>query len=114
MSERCRQCHQQESAAWPSGRHSSTYSDIFLNAKQNERQLLMDDCLRCHGMHYQGPIRDLVTPISTSGPWRLNQPELAQQSVVPCLACHRVHREGAPLARGGVEPQILCAAGVHA
>ena len=31
----------------------------------------MDDCLRCHSMHFEGSIRDLVTPVDTHGPWRL-------------------------------------------
>ena len=37
----------------------------------------MDDCLRCHGMHFEGGIRDLVAPVDTKGPWRLLRPELA-------------------------------------
>ncbi len=97
ISDRCRQCHQQEYASWRSGRHSATYADIFLNEKQNHRQRLVDDCLRCHGMHFRGPVRDLVTPISQDGPWRLTRAELSEQPVVPCLACHRVHRQGATL-----------------
>jgi len=94
MTERCQSCHQQEYAAWRSSRHSATYSDILLNAKQNQHQLLMDDCLRCHGMHFQGPIREVVMPINRTGPWRLKDAELAQQPTVPCLTCHRMHREG--------------------
>ncbi len=31
-------------------------------------KLLMDDCLRCHGMHFEGGIRDLVTPLNTVRP----------------------------------------------
>jgi hypothetical protein len=92
--DRCRACHRQEFASWRSGRHSATYKEIFLNEKQNQRQLLTDDCLRCHGMHFQGPIRDLITPISRTGPWRLKNIESADQPAVPCLACHRMHRQG--------------------
>ena len=94
MTQRCQACHQQEYAAWHASRHSATYQDIFLNEKQNHRQLLMDDCLRCHGMHFRGPIRELITPINRSGPWHLERPELSSQPVVPCLACHRMHRQG--------------------
>src|SRR6185369_13796402 len=83
-----------EFASWRSGRHSATYKDIFLNEKQNQRQLLTDDCLRCHGMHFQGPIRDLVTPLSRTGPWRVKNIEFASQPTVPCLACHRMHLKG--------------------
>ncbi len=99
MTSRCQRCHQQEFADWHSSRHSATYSDIFLNAAQNQKQMLIDDCLRCHAAHFQGGIRDLVAPINTKGPWRLAQPQLAEQPAVPCLACHQVHREGVPLAK---------------
>jgi hypothetical protein len=99
MTVRCQRCHQQEFADWHASQHSATYSEIFLNEKQNRQQILIDDCLRCHAMHFQGGIRDLVAPINTKGPWRLVQPQLAEQPAVPCLACHQVHREGVPLAK---------------
>jgi len=104
MTTRCQRCHQQEFAAWHSSRHSATYTDIFLNTAQNQQQMLIDDCLRCHAAHFQGGIRDLVTPISTKGPWHLNRSELADQPAVPCLACHQVHREGTPLAQPMIAP----------
>lgn len=97
MISRCQSCHQQEFAAWRASRHSTTYSDIFLNTAQNHKQLLMDDCLRCHAMHFEGGIRDLVSPIDTKGPWHLLRPKLAERPAIPCLACHQVHHEGAPL-----------------
>ena len=97
MTVRCQSCHQQEFAAWRSSRHSTTYSDVFLNKTQNQKQKLIDDCMRCHAMHFQGGIRDLVTPVDSKGPWYLKQPELAQQPAIPCLACHQVHRDGVPL-----------------
>lgn len=97
MTARCQNCHQQEFAGWRSSRHSATYSDIFLNTVQNQKQKLIDDCLRCHAMHYQGGIRDLVTPVDTRGPWQLKSGELAQQPAVPCLGCHQLHHEGVPL-----------------
>jgi Outer membrane cytochrome MtrC/MtrF-like, domains II/IV len=99
MVARCQTCHQQEYAEWRSGRHSATYSDIFLKAEHNQRQALMDDCLRCHAMHFQGGIRDLVAPVDTQGPWRLLRPQLAEAPVISCLACHQLHREGTPLAK---------------
>lgn len=97
MTGRCQSCHQQEFSAWRSSRHSTTYSDIFLNASQNQKQKLIDDCLRCHAMHFQGGIRDLVSPVDTHGPWQLKNADLAQQPAVPCLACHLLHHEGTPL-----------------
>lgn len=99
MVPRCEKCHQEEFADWRSSAHSASYADIFLNSTHNQRQLLMDDCLRCHGMHFNGAIRDLVTPVSTTGPWRLNSAELASQPVIPCLTCHEIHHQGAPLGK---------------
>jgi hypothetical protein len=96
MVERCQNCHREEYADWRSGGHSATYGDVFLNSEHNHRQLLMDDCLRCHGMHFEGGIRDLVGPLSTVGPWRLNSPQLANQPVIPCLTCHQLHQQGSP------------------
>lgn len=99
MTSRCRSCHEQEFAGWQASRHSTTYADIFLNTAQNQQQKLMDDCLRCHAMYFQGGIRDLVAPLDTKGPWHLREADLRAQPAVPCLACHQVHREGAPLAK---------------
>jgi hypothetical protein len=97
--ERCKKCHEQEYANWQSGPHAITYANLFLDKKHNAQRLLIDDCLRCHGMHFEGSIRDLVTPINTTGPWRLLAPELANRPAIPCLACHQIHREGQPLGR---------------
>jgi hypothetical protein len=94
LMERCKSCHRQEFAQWRSGAHSATYRRLFLDEKHNRQRLLVDDCLRCHGMHFEGGIRDLVAPLDTSGPWRLPRGELADQPAIPCLSCHQVHREG--------------------
>jgi hypothetical protein len=94
---RCAKCHRQEFAAWSAGPHSATYADIFLDKDHNQRTRLMDDCLRCHGMHFQGSIRDLVTPLNMRGPWRLLDPKLAAQPAMPCVTCHQMHRHGEPL-----------------
>jgi hypothetical protein len=104
ISERCQTCHRQEAADWASGTHSATYAQIFLDPKQNHKQLLMDDCLRCHGMHYDGAIRDLVTSVDTQGPWKLHDPAMANRPVIVCLTCHQIHRHGVPLARPAVKP----------
>jgi len=103
ITERCRNCHQQEFAGWSSSTHSATYAEIFLDKKHNHQQHLMDDCLRCHGMHFEGGIRDLVTPVDTTGPWRLVKPELAKRPAIPCLTCHQMHREGPTLSRPAVK-----------
>jgi hypothetical protein len=99
MVPRCQKCHQQEFADWQSSAHSASYSDIFLNSSHNQRQLLMDDCLRCHGMHFEGGIRDLVSPLTVAGPWHLKSAELTAQPVIPCLTCHQMHHQGAPLGK---------------
>jgi hypothetical protein len=106
MIERCRQCHRQEFAQWQSGPHSATYQRIFLDKEHNTKRPLMDDCLRCHGMHYEGGIASLVAPLSMKGPWTLKPAGIAAQPAIPCLACHQMHREGAPLQKKGVEGRV--------
>ena len=99
VEKRCAKCHREEYADWSTGPHGASYSKIFLNSDHNQRTLLIDDCLRCHSMHYEGSIRDLVTPVNTKGPWELRDPELSNQAAMPCLTCHQMHRHGAPLTR---------------
>jgi len=104
VTERCQKCHQQEFAEWESGLHHAAYKEVFLDSKHNHRRLLMDDCLRCHGTHYDGSIRDLVTPINTQGPWKMRDPNLADRPVIVCLNCHTMHHHGDPLARPAEKP----------
>ena len=99
----CRSCHREEYAKWESGPHSAGFARIFLDKKHNTANMLMDDCLRCHGMYYEGGINDLVQPVSRTGPWRLAQPELANMPSMPCATCHQVHRQGEPMQKSGVE-----------
>ncbi len=96
--ERCGACHRQERADWESGPHGAPYAALFINPEHNANQQLMDDCLRCHAMHFEGGIRDLVTPLDRKGPWTFVNEEDAGLPAVPCLACHSVHRKGEPLA----------------
>ncbi|HWG21979.1 MAG TPA: hypothetical protein VG225_15720 [Terracidiphilus sp.] len=93
---RCQGCHQQEYASWHAGPHSATYSAIFTSAKHNASRRLNDDCFRCHGMYFDGAVRDIVQPQNTRGPWHLTRPELADQPAIPCQSCHWIHREGTP------------------
>jgi len=99
MTDRCRACHQQEFAQWSASAHSATYARIFTTPEHNRKRLLMDDCFRCHGMHFDGSVAALVQPLDTKGPWRLTDTSLANQPAIPCLACHTMHREGQPLTR---------------
>ena len=94
---RCQSCHPQEFATWKAGPHSVRYEPLFLDKKQNGERHLMDDCLRCHGMHYAGPIRDLVTPLNNQGPWSFRDAAMASKPAIPCLSCHAIHMHGAPL-----------------
>jgi hypothetical protein len=96
--ERCRGCHAQEYGAWRSGPHAATYARLFLDAAHNRTERLMDDCLRCHGMYFDGGIESLVAPIDRTGPWRLRGAALESAPAIPCLACHEIHRQGEPLA----------------
>jgi hypothetical protein len=102
IEQRCAKCHREEYATWSAGPHSATYANILLDKDHNQRTQLMDDCLRCHGMHFQGSIRDLVTPLNTRGPWRLLDPKLASRPAMPCVTCHQMHRHGDPLSH----PQV--------
>ena len=113
VTERCQNCHQQEWAEWASGLHHAAYKEIFLDAKHNHKRLLMDDCLRCHGTHFDGSIRDLVTPIDTQGPWKLRDPALADRPVIVCLNCHMMHHHGNPLARPAEKPSTSTSAGIE-
>ncbi len=99
ISQRCHSCHRQEYAAWQAGPHAVTYANIFLDQKHNRQRLLVDDCLRCHGMHFESDISAMLEPVNTQGPWKLRMPELADTPAIPCLACHQIHREGQPLGR---------------
>jgi hypothetical protein len=99
MLPQCRKCHQQEFAQWSSGAHSTTYARLFTDPEQNRKRLLVDDCLRCHGMHFEGGIQEIVQPIDTAGPWRLKDPAYTNRPAIPCLACHSIHRTGETLTR---------------
>jgi hypothetical protein len=99
MAPNCEKCHQREYATWHAGPHSATYSQIFADPGHNSKRRLMNDCLRCHGMHFDGPIRELVAPQDSHGPWHVIKAGFADEPTMPCQACHQVHREGAPSTR---------------
>ncbi len=54
----------------------------------------MNDCLRCHGMHFDGPIRDMVQPQNAQGPWHIIRAGFADQPTMPCQTCHQAHYQG--------------------
>ena len=92
----CQKCHQHEYATWHAGPHSATYSQIFADPVHNTKRRLMDDCLRCHGMHFNGPMRELVQPQNTQGPWHIIRAGFADQPTMPCQTCHQMHEKGEP------------------
>ncbi len=93
----CARCHQDKFSQWRAGGHSVAYSHIFLSKTHNAKTLLMDDCLRCHGMFADGNVTDVVTPIDTRGPWTLVRASLSSRPAIPCLTCHEVHGPGTPV-----------------
>ncbi|HXS76917.1 MAG TPA: multiheme c-type cytochrome [Terracidiphilus sp.] len=93
MTTKCQNCHKHEYATWRAGPHSATYAQIFTDPVHNAKRRLADDCLRCHGMHFSGAVRELVSPMNTTGPWHLLRTSLADQPTIPCMACHEMHRE---------------------
>jgi hypothetical protein len=99
MTSSCQKCHQHEYASWHAGPHSATYQQIFADPVHNTKRRLMDDCLRCHGMHFNGAIRDLIQPQNATGPWHIMRADFAGQPTMPCQACHQLHREAEPQTR---------------
>ncbi|MFC2125498.1 multiheme c-type cytochrome [Bacteroidota bacterium] len=100
VEQRCAGCHQDEYGKWKTGGHGTNYRNIFLNQVHNSEERLYWDCLRCHGMFFEGNIYDLVTPISTIGPWSLLDPDKELHPVIPCQTCHKIHTENSPYKSG--------------
>lgn len=90
----CKRCHSSEFANWEKGGHSATYEAIFLDEKHNKDEQLNFDCLRCHGMFYDGATPDLVEPVNKEGPWVLLDSKKTKDPTIPCMACHKIHTEG--------------------
>lgn len=97
LMDNCQRCHSVEYAGWASGKHAATYSEVFLDSLHNSTEQLNYDCLRCHGMFYDGTISDLVEPLSTTGPWELKNARQGNLPTMPCSACHMIHTEGYPV-----------------
>ncbi|MCF8225941.1 MAG: cytochrome c3 family protein [Bacteroidales bacterium] len=89
--DRCANCHQEEQKKWKSGGHAAAYADIFLNKAHNNMERPYWDCFRCHGMHYEGNIYDLIEPVSTRGPWQIIDEGKENDPVMTCMSCHEIH-----------------------
>lgn len=95
----CKGCHTSEYADWTSGGHSIDYQHVFLNSKHNSTEQINFDCLRCHGMFFEGTVKDIVEPLNIKGPWKLKEGKMASNPVIPCMACHQIHQDGLPHSR---------------
>jgi hypothetical protein len=91
LHESCQECHPQAFADWQASKHATTYAKIFLDAEHNKSEPPTNDCLRCHGMFFDGDIGELVASPAEGGTWTLKDPARATQPAVPCLSCHAVH-----------------------
>ena len=91
LHESCQKCHPQAFADWQGSRHATTYARIFLDADKNTNQPPANDCLRCHGMFFNGDIGELVAAPVDGGAWTLKDSPRAEQPAIPCLSCHQVH-----------------------
>lgn len=95
----CQRCHSSEFAKWTSGGHSIDYQHVFLNTKHNSTEQINFDCLRCHGMFFEGFVNEIVEPLNIIGPWELKKEKMATMPTIPCMTCHQIHQEGLPQAR---------------
>jgi len=91
LHESCQKCHPQAFASWQASRHAMTYARIFLDPAHNAKEPPANDCLRCHGMFFQGDIGELVAAPVNGGVWSLKDAAKATQAAIPCLSCHQVH-----------------------
>jgi hypothetical protein len=91
LHESCQKCHPQAFADWRESKHATTYARIFLDPEQNESEPPANDCLRCHGMFFEGDIGELVAAPAADGERALKDPARATQPAIPCLSCHQVH-----------------------
>ncbi len=90
---RCAECHQAEHAAWQAGAHSATYKDIYMDEEHNRLERPYWDCLRCHGMFYDGDIGQLMNLDGSPAEWHLKDKKQEDLPTITCLACHQVHHE---------------------
>ena len=94
INNRCIACHQAEYAGWLASGHAANYREIFMDSIHNATEKPYWDCLRCHGMFYDGNINDLMNLKSTSpAEWKIRDQKQEIRPTMPCLACHQIHTE---------------------
>jgi len=91
---RCIACHQSEYAGWLASGHAVNYREIFMDSVHNALEKPYWDCLRCHGMFYDGNIHDLMALEDTSFiHWKIRDEKQEMLPAIPCLACHQMHTD---------------------
>ena len=93
VADRCIGCHQSEHAGWLVSGHAVNYREIFTNVEHNILEKPSWDCLRCHGMFYEGNINDLMNLDGEPSSWTIKDKKQELRPAIPCLACHQVHVE---------------------
>ena len=93
VASRCVNCHRAEYSQWKSGAHSTTYANIFEDKAHNRAEKPYWECLRCHGMFYDGNIKDLMDLDGGPNDWKIKDRSQCAVAAVPCLACHQIHME---------------------
>ena len=91
---RCISCHQAEHAGWLASGHAVNYKEIFMDSVHNAKEKPYWDCLRCHGMFYDGNIQDLMELEGiASTEWKIRDKKQEMLPAIPCLACHQMHTD---------------------
>ena len=89
--DRCIRCHRSEHAGWLASGHAVNYREIFMDSLHNAIEKPYWDCLRCHGMYYEGTINDLMNLDGEPSSWAIKNRKQELLPAIPCLACHQMH-----------------------
>jgi len=94
INDRCIACHQSEYAGWLRSGHAVNYKEIFLDSAHNAMEKPYWDCLRCHGMFYDGNINELMKLDGDDyTQWKIRDEKQEMRPAIPCLSCHRMHTD---------------------
>jgi len=93
VNERCIACHRAEYAGWLRSGHAINYKEIYMDSAHNAMEKPHWDCLRCHGMYYDGNINDLMALDGDHTQWKIRDEKQETRAAIPCLSCHQMHTE---------------------
>ena len=93
VADRCIRCHQAEHAGWLASGHAINYREIFMDIDHNTMEKPYWDCFRCHGMFYDGTVKDLMNMDGEPSTWAIKDKKQELRPAIPCLACHQIHSE---------------------